>query len=194
MIDLLNPDKDALSAELKATWEKHLAAVTPLNKWDRDVELYWWAEWSTRCTDIIELGAYSGASTLIMLLANPTLKIHVIDLWEDTNTHETFLEHVAEPFKDRVTYDRRSTEEGLFLLEQGGMIGRFDGLMIDAGHTKELVLHDIREGMDLMKPGTLICGHDYHPSWPDNGVSQAVIELLPGHVNPIASIWAFQMP
>jgi hypothetical protein len=48
--------------------------------------------------------------------------------------------------------------------------------------------------MQLMKPGTLICGHDYHKEWADNGVSQAVIELLPGHSNPCESIWAYQMP
>jgi hypothetical protein len=204
MIDLLNPDKGALGAELKAKWEHLLPEVTHLNKWDRDEELFWWAEWASTRSEILELGAYNGASTKIMLLANPDLKIYVIDLWEDPGTQETFdkameefmggrIEDITEGRQSRIKIWWGTTESGLkHLLDEG--VNAFDGLMVDAGHTKELVLTDIRLGLQLMQPGTLICGHDYHPSWPDNGVSQAVIELLPGHVNPIASIWAFQMP
>lgn len=189
-IDLLKPNRD----DLLKKWEKELEAVAHLNKWDLPEELAWWAEYASTRSRILELGSYNGASTKIMLLANPEAQIHVIDLWEDANTYETFCLALGEHFGKRIFYDRRSTEEGLFLLEQGEFHQYFDGLMIDAGHTKELVSKDILLSQPLMRPKSLICGHDYHPSWSDNGVSQAVIELLTGHSNPCASIWAYQMP
>lgn len=197
-IDLLNPDK----AALRKKWEQELAAVHDLNKWDLPEELAWWAEYATGRTEILELGAYNGASTVIMLLANPDLKISVIDLWEDAGTFETFLKATEEyryGINGRLDFSRTTTENGLRELLEDRTIA-FDGLLIDAGHTKELVWSDIVLGMQLMKPSTLICGHDYHPSWPDNGVSQAVIELFPNkegrtlHANPCESIWIHQMP
>jgi hypothetical protein len=192
-IDLANPDRGAITKK----WAGELEAVAPLNKWDLPEELAYFAEYATRCTEIIELGAYQGASTRIMLMANPALKVFVIDLWEDAGTKETFEEAMRQPQEDfvatgRVEVFHGTTEDGMMdLLHRGRS---FDGLLVDAGHTKELVGRDIILGRQLMKPGTLIIGHDYHPSWHDNGVSQAVIELLPGHTNPIASIWAYQMP
>jgi predicted O-methyltransferase YrrM len=175
--------------------------VAPLNKWDLPEELAWWAEYATRCTEILELGAYNGASTKIMLLANPDLKIHVIDLWEDEGTYETFdkamilMPEGCVYQTGRVTANRDTTENGIRqLLEDRTEM--FDGLLVDAGHTYDLVYSDIVLGMQLMKPGTLIMGHDYHPSWPDNGVSQAVRALFADdqHSNPMGSIWAYQMP
>lgn len=188
-INLLNPDKGALLKK----WEKELAIVAPLNKWDLPAELAWWAEYATRCHDILELGAYNGASTKIMLLANPELNVYVIDLWQDPGTKETFMDATKDFIAERrLEISQDTTENGMRHLLQFG--NRFDGLLIDAGHTKELVLNDISLGMQLMKPGTLICGHDFHEPWEDNGVSQAVKELLPGYIEPIESIWAYRLP
>ncbi len=191
-IDLLHPNKD----DLLKKWEKELAEVAPLNKWDLPEELAWWAEYATRCNEILELGAYNGASTKIMLLANPDLKIVVIDLWEDEGTQHTFMEALDEfNVAGRLEAYHDTTENGLRQLLEN-RTEMFDGLLVDAGHTYDLVYSDIVLGMQLMKPGTLICGHDYHPPWPDNGVSQAVRALFADdqHSNPMGSIWAYQMP
>lgn len=186
MIEIHAPNKD----ELLKKWEKELNAVAHLNKWDLPEELAYWAEYATHCTHMLELGAYNGASTVIMLMANPNLHIDVIDLWEDDGTYETFLKATAE-FREqgRLTYFRLSTEHGLKVMaEEGG--GPFDGLLVDAGHTEDLVTKDIQLSLPMMKPGCLMTGHDFHPNWDDNGVSKAVKKLLPGHFNPIGSIWA----
>ncbi len=190
-IDLLHPDKDALLKK----WEKELAAVAPLNKWDLPEELAWWAEYATHCTEILELGGYNGASTKIMLLANPEVKVLCIDLWEDDGTMKTFREANAEFIENgRLTPWWGTTENGLRQLLED-RTEPFDGFLVDAGHTYELVYSDIVLGLQLMKPGTLISGHDYHPAWSDNGVSQAVKDLFPDdtHSNPIASIWAHRI-
>lgn len=193
-IDLLNPDKE----QLLLKWKDELAAVDHLNRWDLNIELSWWAEYSSTRNDILELGAYNGASTKIMSLANPNSHITVIDLWEDEGTFETFKNALNQEIDDdRVSFQRSTTEEGLTrlidaLLKNHCGILPFDGCMIDAGHLEHLVDSDISLSSALMVKGSLICGHDYHPSWDDNGVSKAVKKAFPGdrHSNPIGSIWA----
>jgi predicted O-methyltransferase YrrM len=190
MIEIHAPNKE----DLLTKWAMALEQVEPLNKWDLPEELAYFAEYATHCTDILELGAYNGASTKIMLLANPNLRVTVIDLWEDEGTEDTF-KNAMEPFRaeNRIIAFKDSTENGMKILMEF-RAANYDGLLIDAGHTYELVYNDILLGMQLVKPGSLITGHDYHPPWPDNGVSQAVKDLLPGHYNPIASIWAYKIP
>jgi predicted O-methyltransferase YrrM len=190
MIEIHCPNKE----ELLKKWEKELEAVAHLNKWDLPEELAFWAEYATHCTNLLELGAYNGASTKIMMLANPELKITVIDLWEDNGTYETFKDSLREDLEDgNVTYARGITEKGLEIMNRH--LGRpdwipFDGLLVDAGHTEDLVTKDIQMSLPLMKPGCLLTGHDFHPNWEDNGVAKAVKKLLPGHFNPMGSIWA----
>lgn len=190
MIEIHAPNKE----ELLKKWEKELKAVEHLNKWDLPEELAYWAEYATHCTNLLELGAYNGASTKIMRLANPNLQIHVVDLWEDAGTYETFREALREDLEAmKVSYSKGSTEKALEIM--GRHLDHpewrcFDGLLVDAGHTEDLVTKDILLSLPLMKPGCLMTGHDYHPNWEDNGVSKAVKKLLPGHFNPIGSIWA----
>lgn len=187
MIEIHAPNKE----ELLKKWEKELEAVAHLNKWDLPEELAYWAEYATHCTNMLELGAYNGASTKIMRLANPNLEITVIDLWEDAGTKDSFLNAIREDLETSwVAYFHMSTEEGLKVLANVCESRKFDGLLVDAGHTEDLVTKDILLSLPLMKEGVLMTGHDYHPNWPDNGVSKAVKKLLPGHFNPIASIWA----
>jgi predicted O-methyltransferase YrrM len=190
MIEIHCPNKE----ELLKKWEKELEVVAPLNKWDLPEELAYWAEYATHCTNLLELGAYNGASTKIMRLANPELKITVIDLWEDEGTYETFLRALSSGdnsiFPTSVSFFRLPTEEGLKMLSESVGNCYFDGLLVDAGHTEDLVTKDILMSLPLMKPGCLVTGHDFHPNWEDNGVAKAVKKLLPGHFNPMGSIWA----
>lgn len=184
MIEIHAPNKE----DLLKKWEKELKAVEHLNKWDLPEELAFWAEHATHCTNLLELGAYNGASTKIMRLANPKLKITVIDLWEDEGTKETFWNALRPDLEiGDIAYFHTSTEKGLDTLNAIG--GCFDGLLVDAGHTEDLVTKDILLSLPLMKPGCLLTGHDFHPNWEDNGVAKAVKKLLPGHFNPIGSIW-----
>jgi predicted O-methyltransferase YrrM len=186
MIEIHCPNKE----ELLKKWEKELEAVAHLNKWDLPEELAFWAEYATHCTNLLELGAYNGASTVIMMRANVNLHISVVDLWEDEGTYETFLKATEEFFNQgRLIYRRTATEEGLKDMTDEE-VTLFDGLLIDAGHTEDLVTKDIQMSLPLMKPGSLLTGHDFHPNWPDNGVAKAVKKLLPGHFNPMGSIWA----
>jgi predicted O-methyltransferase YrrM len=185
MIEIHCPNRD----DLLKKWENELEAVSPLNKWDLPEELCFWAEYATYCSNLLELGAYNGASTKIMLMANPALHITVVDLWEDSGTRDIFNEATKE-FGERVCPWNTPTETYLRRANLKEMFGTFDGLLVDAGHTEELVTKDIQMSLPLMKPGCLLTGHDFHPNWEDNGVAKAVKKLLPGHFNPMGSIWA----
>lgn len=178
MLDLNEPN-------IRHKWEHLLPEVRHLNKWDDEQELVWWAEYASHCARLLELGAYNGASTKIMCLANPDLKIHVIDLWEDEGTHETFKQALAEEIADgRVTFERTDTVAGLMDLNGG-----FDGLLVDAGHLYHHVESDLRLGLPLVKKGVLVCGHDYRINLPDDGVTKAVNERFAKVYNPACSIW-----
>jgi predicted O-methyltransferase YrrM len=52
----------------------------------------------------------------------------------------------------------------------------FDAVFIDADHEYGAVRGDIEQWSGLLKPGGLLCGHDYHPAYP--GVVKAVDELV----------------
>lgn len=182
MINLLKPNTD----ELKAKWADVLRQVRPLNKWDDEQEIVWWCEYATGCTKLLELGAYNGASTKAMRLANPDLKIHVIDLWEDAGTFETFKGALADDIKaGYVTFERADTVAGLTDLN-----GAFDGLLVDAGHLYHHVESDLRLGLPLVKEGVLVCGHDFRAFLPEDGVTRAVNERFNIVFNPTCSIWA----
>jgi predicted O-methyltransferase YrrM len=182
MINLLNPNTD----ELKAKWADVLRQVRPLNKWDDENEIAWWCEYATGCTKLLELGAYNGASTKAMRLANPDLKIHVIDLWEDAGTLDTFKGALADDIKaGLVTYDHADTVAGLTDLNGG-----FDGFLVDAGHLYQHVESDLRLGLPLIKKDVLVCGHDFRVNLPDDGVTRAVRERFTCLFNTTCSIWA----
>ena len=65
--------------------------------------------------------------------------------------------------------------------------GTFDAVFIDADHKYATVVADITSWCPTLKPGGLLCGHDFtNPC----GVEQAVRELVPGFaLVPKSSIW-----
>jgi hypothetical protein len=185
-IDLLQPDRPLLNAK----WGHIVAAVQHLNSWDSDLEISWLAELATVSENHIELGAFKGASTKAMCLANPNLKITVIDLWDDLGTHETFLSAMEKEISDgRVAFYRSSTEEGCAKLK--GQI--FQTAFIDAGHLEHNVLADIQNCLTLVPRG-IISGHDYRHNDENDGVNKAVNSLIPDRSLPVDSIWAALRP
>jgi hypothetical protein len=62
----------------------------------------------------------------------------------------------------------------------------FDTILIDGGHTKEIVENDTRKALTVLRPGGLIIWHDYCPAEELNvegsstqGVTRAIDELQP---------------
>jgi hypothetical protein len=184
MIDLTNPDVP----ELMQRWGHVYEEVKHINKWDDPLEIMWWCEMSSRCTNLLELGAYAGCSTKAMMLANPELRIHVIDLWEDNNQDE-FIQNtlVGGQISPKLTYTKGDTHEQLANTKQFSV--PFDGLLVDAGHLYHHVKGDLELALPMVKSGVLVCGHDYRRDNPNDGVNLAVKERFPQHWNPVMSVW-----
>ncbi|HBN75416.1 MAG TPA: hypothetical protein DD473_06285 [Planctomycetaceae bacterium] len=66
----------------------------------------------------------------------------------------------------------------------------FDVVFIDAAHDYESVNQDIQLWLPKVKPGGLLCGHDFSRDWP--GVIRAVNELLPQRKIQ-ESIWMYRV-
>lgn len=66
---------------------------------------------------------------------------------------------------------------------------RFDLVFLDADHGYRPLCRDIAAWRPLVKPGGILCGHDYgDEAWP--GVARAVDELLPGALCwPGSKVW-----
>jgi predicted O-methyltransferase YrrM len=86
---------------------------------------------------------------------------------------------------DRLTLWRKTSREAAEMVADASQ----DFVFIDADHRYESVLEDIRLWRPKVKPGGLLCGHDYSGGFP--GVVQAVHESFPAgaqHHAP-STIW-----
>lgn len=134
-----------------------------------------------------ELGVKEGRFTAHMLRRFPGLHMVAVDLWAprpatDRPGFETYEEwdfdllmrefhQRTAPCADRLTVLREDTVQAAARFEDG----TFDFVFIDAEHTYEAVRADAHAWLPKVKPGGMLCGHDYTRKFP--GVIAAVNEL-----------------
>lgn len=135
---------------------------------------------------VVELGAWVGKSALAICGAMPPgqdYEVHCVDLfsidpttqsqwatlgmWEACKRkHKTgstdpiydqFVENTASVLNKRIFIHRISTTDAAACW-RGGPI---DILFVDADHTAEAVLQDLKAWMPYVRSGGLICGHDH---------------------------------
>lgn len=130
---------------------------------------------------IIELGSYHGRSTRA-LLDSTDAHIWVVDSWNlppvkpggrfvGDKDVAIFLANIAD-VRSRVTILRMLTSDAVGLLPTE----TFDLVFIDANHSYDAVRFDILHYAPLLKPGGILCGHDYGKG--REGVIRAVDETL----------------
>lgn len=163
--------------------------------WMAENELRWLAEQGSLHTRIIEVGSYLGRSTRA-LAENTRGDVIAVDTWLGSNEFSPeqtgpegwmfaeFQKNMAG--LDNVSPMQMSSMEAAYYL-QSFKILKYSMIFIDAAHDYRSVSDDIREWMPLVKPGGLLCGHDYLECHP--GVCQAVKELVPGFKTAGLSIW-----
>lgn len=162
---------------------------------------------------ILEIGSFRGASTTAFghAIKNTEREIYCIDCWHDYSG-QGFFNGVA-PEAQPSDYDilQSFLLNTAFLGDQiRVMKGRsqqfrnilpnrfFDLVFIDAAHDYNNVVNDICIGLDVLSPGGLLCGHDYHSD--GDGVIQAVDDLITYNMAittkgliPGTSIWYAQL-
>mgnify|MGYP006921341433 CR=1 FL=1 len=130
----------------------------------------------------IELGVRRGEFSAFLLQENPELHMYCVDLWGDDpsmdekhpheNNYKTYRKNI-EPYQNRAFEYRMLLDDAAKLFAPSS----FDFVFIDATHTYNALKNDIEKWLPLVRPGGLLCGHDFHPHFDNGGIIRAVNEL-----------------
>lgn len=144
-----------------------------------------------------EIGVKSGGTTIRLLRRIPELRMVAVDLWEpqehdqqgpDPNNPKSYAGHGWDHDRSEKRFRTRGKQfvkEGRLQIIKGNSRsqevldqvpdGSLDFVFIDADHTKDGCLQDIRNWRPKVRPGGMISGHDVN--WP--GVAEAVRTEVP---------------
>jgi hypothetical protein len=156
----------------------------------------------------VELGVYEGGTSAALLKALPDLHLIMIDPWCEwgpdssyhrdpkmgKNDNKQWAAHRAEaisavdPYRERTQIIQATGDLACFMFEPG----QLDFVFIDANHRYDEVRQDIDEWLLKIKPGGLLCGHDYGGR--QQGVKQAVDEAFGDRVTtPGMLLWGVRL-
>jgi len=173
-------------------FDSRIHSALAIDGWMTPNELLWLAERASEHTEIVEIGSWKGRSARV-IGENTKGRLTCIDTWA-ASSPELGVEFakgailaghdpdwVYDEFRfnmiglDNVGALRMSSWDAAGHASRNNV--RFDMAFIDGAHDYESVSEDIAAWRALLKPGSLICGHDYAPEW--SGVTKAVDELVP---------------
>ncbi|MBZ0135249.1 MAG: class I SAM-dependent methyltransferase [Planctomycetes bacterium] len=129
-----------------------------------------------------ELGVDRGVFTeMILELAAPR-KLHLVDTWGDERFHEGLMHDIQAKFKAQLDGGQLEINRGLSLdVLKTFPDSYFDWVYIDTDHRYPTTRDELSLSESKVKPGGLICGHDYTlGNWIDGkryGVAEAVREF-----------------
>ncbi len=142
-----------------------------------------------------EIGVLKGEMSSQLLLGNLNLHLTMVDRWQRAlgdPADPTFYEQPQRFFDEAKKQALASTE---FATERRKVLAKpsveaahevpdasLDFAFIDADHSYEGCKTDIEVWYPKLKPGGILCGHDYdRPKWPKEGVKRAVQEFASQH-------------
>ncbi len=163
-------------------------------------ELLWLAMQASTRGLIVELGCWRGRSTRALGDNTPGV-VYAVDKWvvhepelagapdgfSDTWLYDEFTANLKDLIGEKVLPQRMDgTEAARALFCSKGRV--FDMAFIDGNHETYAVRADIKNYRRLLRPGGLLCGHDYNLA----SVQAAVCELL-GMPQVYHNIWWVQV-
>lgn len=155
----------------------NISRALKIKGWMQSDELRWLARACHKCERICEVGVYRGRTTRCFL-DNSDAIIWCVDHWQYKPGDWTAFRKAVGKDWGRVTPVRRDSETAAAILLNNHGPGFFDIVFIDAGHDYKSVRKDIILYRPLVRPGGVLCGHDYAAkAW--KGVVRAVNELVP---------------
>jgi predicted O-methyltransferase YrrM len=170
--------------------------------WMRPEELRWLAEQAATRRDIAEIGSWMGRSTRALADHTPGT-VYAVDTWQgsDEPVHRKAL---ADKPKDWLYRQFCANLADLLAAQPPKVIAvrrpsvqaarrlrrlRFDLIFLDGAHDYASVRDDLAAWAPLLRPGGLLCGHDWGGSFP--GVEQAVREAFPRAARVgVGKLWA----
>lgn len=115
---------------------------------------------------IIEIGSMHGKSAYCLGTSSPTSTIHCFDWWtgnpavtEDGISHPNTLELFRENVSECKNIISTKVPIGGYAQWQGGPV---DMVFLDAAHTNPSDWIYIEYWLPKIKPGGILCGHDYY--------------------------------
>lgn len=135
-------------------------------------------------TVMVEVGSFAGESAEEFLKHDKIVHFHAVDPWaggydetDPASSHpmqamEAEFDERMKPFAGRFTKHRLTSAGAIHLFPDHSL----DFVYIDALHTYEGAKIDINMWRHKIKPGGILGGHDYEPTFP--GVIQAVDETF----------------
>lgn len=179
-----------LRFELEKKWIETVRRSDHIFTWTGDHELCFLAEAAANSRIAIEMGVYMGRSSKVMLDANPSLHLWAVDPFMVDGTYECTKYFLRDEIRQgRCEIIRKFTPQAAEQLQH--MKGKIDLLFIDAGHSFENVLTDIKHWLPLVRVGGIACGHDVEHN-PENDVTKAVNHcLFNWWFEPVPRIWEY---
>jgi predicted O-methyltransferase YrrM len=170
-------------------WQSIVDQSNFIFTWTERETLAYLAEQASKAYNIVELGTYMGRSAKVMLDANPTVHLWAVDKFMVAGTLDVtnyFLK--AQIDSGRCEIIVGDSERAGGMLQH--MRGKLDLVFVDDGHATEDVQRDIKWFLPLVRPGGLICGHDFEV--PHNDVAIGVLTSIdPREVFfPVPRVWA----
>jgi len=177
----------------------NISKAQTIGGWMSEKELLWLATQAQKYRRIVEFGSYFGRST--RALADNLMEdgeIWAIDPWggnyylesgEVLKTVDTYvMPYFLQNLQDHIIMNRVIPVRGFsYSFKCPYYDSLMDMVFIDGDHRYNTVKRDINKGLELLRTGGMLCGHDYdHVLW--TGVKKAVDELL-GPVQVEDSIW-----
>ena len=160
-------------------------------------ELTWLYSLLAPSKEHVEVGVYCGRSLYVTAGALRKAKLHAVDLaepgWRPNHPTPTWSKQVLDITLGAIKQNFPSVEvvthfDGSMAAATRLANTKVDSVFIDANHDYDQVINDIDSWLPLIKPGGVICGHDYYPAC--HGVMDAVNERLESfHVQPNTRMW-----
>ena len=157
--------------------------------WMSETELTYLAECAQKSKEIVEIGCYKGRSAnAIAPHTNGILTC--VDIWSESGTdgwyYDVFMENTKE-YKNIVPVNHSSIYAARMFQ---GLGKTFDMIFIDAAHDEYNFPLDIVAWRPLLRPGGILCGHDYSPEFP--AVIDTVKRMIPSY-RVIDTIWTTEL-
>jgi hypothetical protein len=135
---------------------------------------------SQKVRKILEIGSYAGESLMMYKkYLGPDVLVVSVDPWHELHDendliHNNDFKRVEEIYNTNTLNERNIVKCKMYSQDISSMFsdGYFDCLYVDGLHTYEQVKLDLRCYKSKVKPGGLICGHDYEIEYTDKQLDE----------------------